>query len=115
MILFGTIAETWNISGLNVISINGNLLGLNIAQAMLGNGIDLKLLQAGTLLILLFPILVLITLVAKALGRPLTKAKLFNVIGGISFLIGLAFIVYTVGQVATSFRVKATEMKKNTA
>jgi phage shock protein PspC (stress-responsive transcriptional regulator) len=112
MILFGTIAETWNISGLNVISINGNLLGLNIAQAMLGNGIDLKLLQAGTLLILLFPILVLITLVAKALGRPLTKAKLFNVIGGISFLIGLAFIVYKVGQVATSFRVKATEMKK---
>ena len=112
MILFGIIGGAWNAGSLNFISITGNLLGLNVAEAILGKGIDLTLIRIGTLLVLLFPLLGLITLIAKALGKTLTKGKLFNVIGGISFFIGLAFVLYAGGQVANSFKVGATEVRK---
>ena len=112
MILFGIIGGAWNVGSLNFISINGNLLGLNVAEAILGKGIDLTLIRIGALLVLLFPLLGLITLIAKALGKTLTKGKLFNVIGGISFFIGLAFVLYAGGQLANSFKVGATEVRK---
>ena len=112
MILFGIIGGAWNVGSLNFVSINGNLLGLNVAEAILGKGIDLTLIRIGALLVLLFPLLGLITIIAKALGKTLTKGKLFNVIGGISFFIGLAFVLYAGGQVANSFKVGATEVRK---
>ena len=112
MILFGIIGGAWNVGSLNFISINGNLLGLNVAEAILGKGIDLTLIRIGALLVLLFPLLGLITLIAKALGKTLTRGKLINVIGGISFFIGLAFVLYVGGQVANSFKVDATEVRK---
>ena len=112
MILFGIIGGAWNVGSLNFISITGNLLGLNVAEAILGKGIDLTLIRIGTLLVLLFPLLGLITLIAKALGKTLTRGKLINVIGGISFFIGLAFVLYVGGQVANSFKVDATEVRK---
>ena len=111
MILFGIIGGGWNVGSLNFISINGNLLGLNVAEAILGKGLDLTLIRIGTLLVLLFPLLGLITLIAKALGKNLTKGKLFNVIGGISFFIGLALVLYAGGQAANSFKVGATEVR----
>ncbi len=111
MILFGIIGSAWNVGSLNFISINGNLLGLNVAEAILGKGLDLTLIRIGTLLVLLFPLLGLITLIAKALGKNLTKGKLFNVIGGISFFIGLALVLYAGGQAANSFKVGATEVR----
>jgi phage shock protein PspC (stress-responsive transcriptional regulator) len=114
MILFGIIGGAWNVGSLNFISINGNLLGLNVAEAILGKGIDLTLIRIGALLVLLFPLLGLITLIAKSLGKTLTKGKLFNVIGGISFFIGLAFVLYAGGQLANSFKVGATEVRKIT-
>ena len=112
MILFGIIGGAWNVGSLNFISINGNLLGLNVAEAILGKGIDLTLIRIGALLVLLFPLLGLITLIAKALGKTLTRGKLINVLGGISFFIGLAFVLYVGGQVANSFKVGATEVRK---
>ena len=112
MILFGIIGGAWNVGSLNFISINGNLLGLNVAEAILGKGIDLTLIRIGALLVLLFPLLGLITLIAKALGKTLTRGKLINVLGGISFFIGLAFVLYAGGQVANSFKVGATEVRK---
>ena len=87
MILFGIIGSAWNVGSLNFISINGNLLGLIVAEAILGKGIDLTLIRIGTLLVLLFPLFGLISLIAKALGKTLIKGKLFNVIGGITFLL----------------------------
>ena len=111
MILFGIIGGGWNVGSLNFISINGNLLGLNVAEAILGKGLDLTLIRIGTLLVLLFPLLGLITLIAKALGKNLTKGKLFNVIGGISFFIGLALVLYAGRQAANSFKVGATEVR----
>ena len=112
MILFGIIGGAWNVGSLNFISINGNLLGLNVAEAILGKGIDLTLIRIGALLVLLFPLLGLITLIAKALDKTLTRGKLINVLGGISFFIGLAFVLYVGGQVANSFKVGATEVRK---
>ena len=112
MILFGIIGGAWNVGSLNFISINGNLLGLNVAEAILGKGIDLTLIRIGALLVLLFPLLGLITLIAKALDKTLTRGKLINVLGGISFFIGLAFVLYAGGQVANSFKVGATEVRK---
>ena len=112
MILFGIIGGAWNVGSLNFISINGNLLGLNVAEAILGKGIDLTLIRIGALLVLLFPLLGLTTLIAKALGKTLTRGKLINVLGGISFFIGLAFVLYAGGQVANSFKVGATEVRK---
>ena len=112
MILFGIIGSAWNVGSLNFISINGNLLGLNVAEAILGKGIDLTLIRIGALLVILFPLLGLIALIAKALGKTLTKGKLFNVLGGISFFIGLAFVLYAGGQVTNSFKVAATEVRK---
>jgi phage shock protein PspC (stress-responsive transcriptional regulator) len=112
MMFFGILAGAWNVGNSSIVYIDGNLLGLNAAEALLGEGIDLTLIRIGTLLVLLLPILSLITLISKALGKTLIKSKLFNVIGGISFFIGIAFVLFVGGQVANSFKVGATEVRK---
>jgi hypothetical protein len=93
-------------------TIDGAVLGFNAAEAVLGSGVDLNLMRVGTLLTLLFPILGLIALIARASGKPLANGRVINVIGGISFFVGLAFLLYAGGRVATSFRVGATEMSQ---
>lgn len=108
--LFGVIASTWNIGGFDFITIDGAVIGFNAAEAVLGNGVDLTLMRVGTLLTLLFPILGLIALIARAAGKPLANGRILNVVGGISFFVGLAFLLYAGGQVANTFKVGATEM-----
>ena len=109
--LFGVIASTWNFGGLDFISIDGNILGLNTAEAVLGSGIELTLMRIGTLLTLLFPILGLTTLLAKAFKRPLANGRLVNIVGGTSFFVGLALLLYAGGNVLSSFKVSTTEMR----
>lgn len=109
--LTGVIASTWNVGGLDFISIDGAVIGVNGAQAIFGDGYLLHTLRIGTILTLLFPLFGLIIFFARTMGKPMANAKYLSIAGGISFIIGLGLLIYSGSGVARSFKVGATEME----
>lgn len=108
--MLGVVATTWNFGAFDFIHFNGAVLGLNGLEAVIGNGLTLNLMRAGGLLTLLLPLFGLISLVARAFGKPLANARVLNIAGGASFVVGLILLIYSGLQVGKGFKVNATEM-----
>ena len=108
--MLGVVATTWNIGGMDYLTFDGAVLGLNGLEAVIGNGWTLNLLRAGALLTLLLPLFGLISLIARAFGKPLANGRILNIAGGASFIVGLALLIYSGLRIGEGFKVSATEM-----
>lgn len=109
--IIGVVGTSWNF-GWDFVQINGNLIGMDAATAVLGSGLKLNLLRTGSILTLLLPLFILVVLVAKLAGRSLPNGKILSMAGGISFFIGLGLIIYSGTSVARDFQESATEMER---
>jgi len=112
--MLGVVATTWNIGGMDYLTFDGAVLGLNGLEAVIGNGWTLNLLRAGALLTLLLPLFGLISLIARAFGKPLANGRILNIAGGASFIVGLALLIYSGLRIGEGFKVSATEMTTTT-
>lgn len=112
--MLGVVATTWNIGGLEYLTFDGAVLGLNGLEAIIGTGTTLNVLRIGALLTLLLPLFGLISLIARAFGKPLANARILNITGGASFALGLILLIYSGISVGKSFKVGATEMTTTT-
>ena len=112
--MLGVVATTWNIGGFEYMHFDGAVLGLNGLEAIIGSGLTLNLMRAGALLTLLLPLFGLVSLIARAFGKPLANGRILNIAGGASFLVGLVLLIYSGFKVGESFKVSATEMTTTT-
>ena len=109
--ILGIAGSTWNLGGMDFM-VDGNLLGMNSAEAVLGLGWRLTLLKVGTLLTLVLPVVTIISLIVRILGKKVPNGKILNVTAGITFAAGLIMIIYAGGSVAREFTDSATEVQE---
>jgi phage shock protein PspC (stress-responsive transcriptional regulator) len=112
MLILGVVGTTWNLGGVDFVLVDGSIIGMSGAEALLGNGWRMVFMKVGTLLTLVLPIVGLLGLIVKLLGKNIPNSKILNISALMSFVAGLIMIIFSGISLGRDFTDSATEMER---